>query len=81
MFEDGVTSVYSIALTTDVNVVVVSIDGSIGADACDNCVEVRVVVENVDDTVVVAASNGDPHITLIFPYKPPEIQVTGNIEF
>lgn len=74
-------SVFSMGLTTDEDVAVVSIDGSIGVDACDNCVEVKVVVDVVDDTVVVAASGGDPHITLTFPFKPPEIKVTGNIEF
>lgn len=81
MLEDRVASVFSMGLTTDEDVVVVSIDGSIGLDACDNCVEVKVVVDIVDDTVVVAASGEDPHITLRFPFKPPEIQVTGNIEF
>lgn len=67
-------------LTTDVDAVVVSIDGSIGLlDVCDNCVEVKVVVEIVDDAVVVAAFFEDPHITLRFPSFPPEIQVTRDV--
>lgn len=57
-------------LTTNVD----SIDDAIGEDACDNWLEVKVVVETVgDDTVVVGASDGDPHITLKFPLTPPEI--------
>lgn len=76
MLEDRVTSVFSIGLTTDVDVVVVSVDGSVGLDACDNCVEVKVVVDVVDDAVVVATSVGDPHITLRFPFNPVEIPVT-----
>lgn len=70
-------SVFSMVLTTDVDVVVVSIDGSVGVDACDNCVEVKFVVE----IVVAAAPGGDPHITLKFPFDPPEIQVTRIIKF
>lgn len=78
MLEDRVASVFSIGLTTDVDVVVVSVDGSIGEDACDNRVEVKVtvVVDVVDDAVVVATSVGDPHITLRFPFNPVEIPVT-----
>lgn len=76
MLEDRVASVFSMVFTTDEDVVVVSIDGSMGEDACDNCVEVKVVVEIVGDTVAVAASVGDPQITLRFPFPPPEIQVT-----
>lgn len=74
MLDDRVASVLSIGLTTDVDVVVVSVDGSIGEVACDNRVEVKVVVDVVDDTVVVADSGGDPHITLRFPFDPPAIQ-------
>lgn len=73
MLDDRVASVFSIGLTTDVDVVVVSVDGSIGEVACDNRVEVKVVVDVVDDTVV-ADSGGDPHITLRFPFNPPAIQ-------
>lgn len=72
-------SVFSMVLTTDEDVV--SIDGSVGVGACDNCVEVKVVVETVDDTVVVAASVGDPHITLRFPFNPPKFQVARVIKF
>lgn len=61
--------------TTDVDVVVVSVDDSIGLDACDNCVEVKVVVDIVDDADVAAGSVGDPHITSRFPFNSPEIQV------
>lgn len=69
VFENRVTSVRSSGLTTDVDF----IDDAKG-DACDNCVEVKVVMETVvDDTVVVE----DPHVTLKFPYFPPEIQQTG----
>lgn len=78
MLEDRVASVFSIGLTTDVDVVVVSVDGSVGLDACDNSVEVKVVVDVVDDAVVVATSVGDPHITLRFPFNPVEIPVTKN---
>lgn len=71
MFEDLVTSVLSMVLITDVE----SIEDSTGDDACDNCVEVKVVVETVvDDTVVVGVSDGDPHVTLKLPFDPPEIQ-------
>lgn len=76
MLEDRVASVFLIGLTTDVDVVVVSVDGSIGEDACDNRVEVKVVVDVVDDAVVVATSVEDPHITLRFPFNPVEIPVT-----
>lgn len=78
MLEDRVASVFSIGLTTDVDVdvVVVSVDGSKGEDACDNRVEVKVVVDVVDDAVVVATSVGDPHITLRFPFNPVEIPET-----
>lgn len=76
MLEDRVASVFSIGLPTDVDVVVVSVDGSIGEDACDTRVEVKVVVDVVDDAVVVATSVGDPHITLRFPFNPVEIPVT-----
>lgn len=48
-----------------------SIDDATREDACDNCVEVK-----VDDTVVVAASDGDPHITLKLPSIPPYIPGT-----
>lgn len=81
MLGDRVASVFSMGLTTDVDVIVVSVDGSIGLDACDNCVEVKVVVEIVDDAVVVAASVEDPHITLRFQFNPPEIQGTGVVKF
>lgn len=81
MLGDRVASVFSMGLTTDVDVIVVSVDGSIGLDACDNCVEVKVVVEIVDDAVAVAASVEDPHITLRFPFNPPEIQGTGVVKF
>lgn len=81
MLEDRVESIFSMGLTTDVDVVIVSVDGSIGLDACDNCVEVKVVAEIVDDAVVVAASVEDPHITLRFPFNPPEIQGTTIAKF
>lgn len=61
--------------------VVVSVDGSIGLDACDNCVEVKVVVDVVDDGDVVAGSVGDPHITSSSPFNPPEIRVKRVIIF
>lgn len=72
MFEDWVTSVFSMVLIT----VVEYIEDSTGDDACDNCVEVKVVVETVfDDTVVVGASDGVPHVTLKLPFfNPSEIQ-------
>lgn len=76
MLEDRVASVFLMGLTTDVDVVVVSVDGLIGEDACDNCEEVKMVVDTVDDTVVVATSVGDPQITLSCPFNPAEIQVT-----
>lgn len=76
---DIVASVFSMVLTTDEEVI--SIDGSEGVDACDNCVEVKVVVEIVDDTVVVADFGGDPHITLNFPFNPPKFQVVKVIRF
>lgn len=63
--------------------VVVSVDGSIGLDACDNCVEVKEVVDVVDDGDVVAGSVGDPHITSSSPSNPPyyEIRVKRVIIF
>lgn len=71
MFEDRVTSVFSMVLTTDVE----STDDSIGYDVCDNCVEVKVGVETVfNETVVVGASDEDPHVTLKLPSTPSEIQ-------
>lgn len=64
VFDDRVTSVFSIVLTTDV----VSTDDVIGEDAWVSSVELKVVVgTNVDDTVDVV---GDPHITLRFPNDP-----------
>lgn len=69
VFEERVTSVFSMVLTTNVD----SIDDAVGEDACGTCVWVKVVVEIVvDDTVDVALSDEDPHITLIFPLYPPE---------
>lgn len=79
MFEDRVASVFSMALTTDEDVI--SIDGSEGVDACDNCVEVKMVVEIADDTVDVADFGGDPHITLKFPFNPPKFQVAKVFRF
>lgn len=77
MLDDRVTSVLSMVLTTDVD----SIDDSIAEYACDNCVEVKVVLEIVvDDKVAVANFGGDPHITLRFPRDPPEIQGTINFK-
>lgn len=67
-FEDRAAFLFSMVLTTDEDVVVVSIVGSVGED--------KVVVEIVDDTVVIVSSGGDPHVTLRFPFNPPEIQVT-----
>lgn len=75
MLEDRRAVVFSMGLTTDVDV---SADCSIGEDACDICVEVKVVVDVVDDTVVVAASVEDPHITLRFPFNPPGIQISAH---
>lgn len=53
MFEDRVEFIFLMGLIIDVDVVVVFVDGLIGLDVCDNCVEVKVVVEMVDDVVVV----------------------------
>lgn len=78
MFDDTLISVFSMVLTTDVD----SIDDSIVENSCDNCVEVKVVVEIVvDDRVVAAICGGYPHITLRFPFNPPEIQGTGAFKF
>lgn len=57
-------------LTTDVD----SVDEATGDDACDNWVEVKVVVvESVFD--VVGASDGEPHVTLRLPFfNPSEVQ-------
>lgn len=77
MFEDWVTSVFSMVLTTDVE----SIDESTGDDACDNRIEVKViVVETVFD--VVGESDGEPHVTLRLPFfNPSEIQKSEVIYF
>lgn len=49
---------------------VLTTDDSRGDDAC-----VKVVVETVsDETIVVGASDGDPHVTLKLPSNPSEIQ-------
>lgn len=59
------TSVFLMVFTTDE-------DDGIGDDACDNCVEFKVVVKIVVGEVVVAVSDGYPHITLKLPFDPPE---------
>lgn len=59
MFEDRVVFVFLMVFIIDEDVVVVFIDGLIGEDVCDNCVEVKVVVEIVGDMVVVVVFVGD----------------------
>lgn len=67
MFEDRVVLVFLMGLIIDVDVVVVFIDGLIGLlDVCDNCVEVKVVVEIVDDVVVVVVFFEDLYIIFRF---------------
>lgn len=66
VFEDMVT-VFSLMFNTDVN----SFDDAIVDGEYDILVDVKVAVKVVvDDTVVIAASDGDPHITLKFPCNP-----------
>lgn len=63
------TSFFLMVFTTDED----SLDDGIGDDACDNCVEFKVVVKIVvGEAVVVAVSDGYPHITLKLPFNPPE---------
>lgn len=69
MFEDRVVLVFLIGLIIDVDVVVVFVDGLIGEDVCDNCVEVKVVVEIVDDMVVVVDFGGDLYIIFNFLFN------------
>lgn len=59
MFEDRVVFVFLMVFIIDEDVVVVFIDGLMGEDVCDNCVEVKVVVEIVGDMVVVVVFVGD----------------------
>lgn len=68
VLDDRVTSVFLEMFTTDVD----SLDDGIGDDACDNFVEFKVVAKIVVNVaVVVAVSDGYPHITLKLPFNPP----------
>lgn len=64
MFEEGVTSVFSFELATEVD----SIDVAKEEDACEKC---RVVETVVNGSAVVDVLGGGRHITFKFPLLAP----------